>query len=121
MSQKRISIVDANILIMGLSFKEDYPDLRNTKIIDLITELAPYNANVDVYDPWVSHEEAKHEYDIDLIDAPKKGGHDAIIIAVSHQQLKDMGSENLHALGKSNHVLFNIKYILPSESVDGRL
>ena len=121
MSQKRISIVDANILIMGLSFKEDCPDLRNTKVVDLISELAPYNANVDLYDPWVSSEEAKHEYGLDLVGEPEKGNYDAIIIAVSHQQFKEMGAEGLHALGKENHVLYDIKYILPSSEVDGRL
>lgn len=121
MSQKRISIVDANILILGLSFKEDCPDLRNTKVVDLLSELAPYNANVDVYDPWVSHEDAKHEYKLDLINEPVKGHYDAIIIAVSHQQFKEMGAKGLHALGKTNHVLYDIKYILPASEVDGRL
>ena len=121
MSQKRISVVDANILIMGLSFKEDCPDLRNTKVVDLLSELAPYNAKVDVYDPWVSHEDAKYEYDLDLVDEPEKGSYDAIIIAVSHQQFKEMGAEGLHALGKENHVLYDIKYILPAADVDGRL
>lgn len=121
MSQKRISIVDANILIMGLSFKEDCPDLRNTKVVDLISELAPYNANVDLYDPWVSKEDAKHEYNLELVNKAEKGKYDAIIIAVSHQQFKEMGAEGLHALGKENHVLYDIKYILSSDDVDGRL
>lgn len=121
MSQKRISIVDANILIMGLSFKEDCPDLRNTKVVDLLSELAPYNANVDVYDPWVSHKDAKHEYNLDLVNEPEKCAYDAIIIAVSHHQFKEMGAEGLHALGKENHVLYDIKYILSSDDVDGRL
>lgn len=121
MSQKRISIVDANIMIMGLSFKEDCPDLRNTKVVDLLSELTPYNANVDVYDPWVNHEDAKHEYGLDLVKEPGKGAYDAIIIAVSHQQFKEMGAEGLHALGKKNHVLYDIKYILPANDVDGRL
>lgn len=121
MSQKRISIVDANILIMGLSFKEDCPDLRNTKVVDLLSELAPYNANVDVYDPWVSHVDAKHEYGLDLINEPEKGNYDAVIIAVSHHQFEKMGAEGLHALGKENHVLYDIKYILPANDVDGRL
>ena len=121
MSQKRISIVDANILIMGLSFKEDCPDLRNTKVVDLLTELAPYNANVDVYDPWVNHKEAAHEYGLDLVGEPEKGAYDAIIIAVSHEQFKKMGADGLHALGKANHVLYDIKYILNADDVDGRL
>ena len=121
MSQKRISIVDANILVLGLAFKEDCPDLRNTKVVDLLSELAPYNANVDVFDPWVSHDDARHEYDLNLINEPKTGNYDAIIIAVSHKQFKEMGAKGLHALGKENHVLYDIKYILPSDDVDGRL
>ena len=121
MSQKRISIVDANILIMGLSFKEDCPDLRNTKVVDLISELAPYNANIDVYDPWVSSDDAKKEYDLELVKEPEKGHYDAIIIAVSHKQFKEMGAEGIRALGKDNHVLYDIKYILSSDAVDGRL
>lgn len=121
MSQKRISIVDANILIMGLSFKEDCPDLRNTKVVDLLTELSPYNANVDVYDPWVNHKEAAHEYGLDLVGEPEKGTYDAIIIAVSHKQFKQMGADGLHALGKDNHVLYDIKYIFNADEVDGRL
>lgn len=121
MSQKRISIVDANILIMGLSFKEDCPDLRNTKVVDLLSELAPYNANVDVYDPWVSHEDAKHEYGLDLVNEPENDSYDAIIVAVSHKQFKEMGVKGLRALGKENHVLFDIKYIFSAQDVDGRL
>ena len=121
MAQKRISIVDANVLVMGLSFKEDCPDLRNTKVVDLLSELAPYNANIDVYDPWVSHEEAKHEYGLDMVNEPEKGNYDAIIIAVSHKQFREMGAKGLHALGKNNHVLYDIKYILKTDEVDGRL
>ena len=121
MSQKRISIVDANILILGLSFKEDCPDLRNTKVVDLLSELAPYNANVDVYDPWVCDDDAKHEYGLDLVKEPEKGVYDAIIIAVSHRQFKAMGAEGLHAFGKKNHVLYDVKYILSTDEVDGRL
>jgi len=121
MSQKRISIVDANILIMGLSFKEDCPDLRNTKVVDLLTELSPYNANVDVYDPWVNHKEAAHEYGLDLVGETEKGAYDAIIIAVSHKQFKEMGADGLHALGKDNHVIYDIKYIFNADEVDGRL
>ena len=121
MSQKRIAIVDARILIMGLSFKEDCPDLRNTKVIDLLTEFAPYNANVEIHDPWVDHEEAKREYGIDLVKEPEKGSYDAIIVAVSHTQFKKMGANALHALGKNNHVLYDVKYILNTDEVDGRL
>ncbi len=121
MAQKKINIVDANVLIMGLSFKEDCPDLRNTKIVDLLEELSYYNVNIDVYDPWVSHEEAKEEYGLSLINEPDKNKYDAIILAVAHKQFIDMGAKDIHKLGKSSHVLFDIKYVLDSNEVDGRL
>ncbi len=121
MARKKINIVDANILIMGLSFKEDCPDLRNTKVVDLLEELSYYNVNIDVYDPWVSHEEAKEEYGLSLINKPDNNKYDAIVLAVAHKQFLDMGAKEIHKLGKSNHVLFDIKYVLDSNEVDGRL
>jgi len=121
MSKKRISIVDANILIMGLAFKENCPDLRNTKIVDMVEELTQYNANVELYDPWVDYENAKQEYGIDLVREPEKGKYDAVIIAVSHRQFQEMGAKAIHALGKKNHVLYDVKYILKDEDIDGRL
>ncbi|VAW65776.1 UDP-N-acetyl-D-glucosamine 6-dehydrogenase [hydrothermal vent metagenome] len=121
MAQKKINIVDANILVLGLAFKEDCPDLRNTKVVDLLDELAPYNVNVDVYDPWVSHDEAMQEYDLKLIPKPEKNHYDAIIIAVSHNEFIKMGIDEMRKLGKSNCVIYDIKYILNAEEVDGRL
>ena len=121
MTKKRIHVVDANILIMGLTFKENCPDLRNTRVVDLIEEFKSFNCNVDVYDPWVDKEEAKHEYDITPVDAPTEGKYDAIILAVSHNEFKEMGVESLSKLGRVNHVLYDIKYILNADEVDGRL
>lgn len=121
MLKKRIHINNANILVMGLTFKENCPDLRNTKVTDMIDELEKYGANVDVYDPWVEAEEARHEYGITPIKAPETGNYDAIILAVSHEQFKAMSAEEIHALGKPDHVLYDIKYILSPEQVDGRL
>ncbi len=121
MTKKRIHVVDANILIMGLTFKENCPDLRNTRIVDLVTEFQGFNCSVDVYDPWVSKEQAKHQYNITPVDTPKLGHYDAILLAVAHNEFIQMGSDAIHSFGKSNHVLFDIKYILEADQVDGRL
>ena len=121
MTKKRIHVVDANILIMGLAFKENCPDLRNTRVVDLVAEFQGFNCNVDVYDPWVSKEESKHEYGITPVDAPQPGHYDAILLAVAHNEFTQMGVEAIRAFGKSNHVLFDIKYILEADQVDGRL
>jgi len=121
MTQKRIAVVDAKILIMGLTFKEDCPDLRNTRVVDIIAEFEDYRCQIDVYDPWVSAAEAKHEYDITPVQTPAKGDYDAIILAVGHHQFKAMGLEGIKALGKENSVLFDVKYLLPADAVDGRL
>lgn len=121
MLKKRIHIADANVLIMGLTFKENCPDLRNTRVVDMVDELNQYGANIDVYDPWVDKSEAEHEYGIKPVDALKDGTYDAIILAVSHDQFKAMGVEAIHRLGKDKHVLFDIKYLLKADEVDGRL
>jgi UDP-N-acetyl-D-galactosamine dehydrogenase len=121
MLRKRIHINEANVLIMGLTFKENCPDLRNTRVIDMIKEFADYGANVDVYDPWVDKEEAYEEYAINPIAQLENGKYDAIVLAVSHQQFVEMGADAVHELGKENHVLYDIKYILKSNEVDGRL
>lgn len=121
MTRKRLHVVDANILIMGLAFKENCPDLRNTRVVDIIDEFKGYNANIDVYDPWVDPQEAEHEYGIKPIKAPATGKYDAIILAVGHQEFQDMGIDKIRALGKTGAVLFDVKYILPAVQVDGRL
>ncbi len=121
MLKKRIHIAESNVLIMGLTFKENCPDLRNTRVVDMVDELNQYGANIDVYDPWVDKAEAQHEYGITPVDALEEGHYDAIILAVSHDQFKDMGAEAIHKLGKDKHVLFDIKYLLDADEVDGRL
>ncbi len=121
MLKKRLHIQQANILILGLTFKEDCPDLRNTRVIDMIDEFREYDARVDVYDPWVDRHEAQDEYGIELLDKLDNGQYDAVVLAVSHQQFKDLGADRIRALGKANSVLFDIKYILPEDKVDGRL
>ena len=121
MTQRRIHVAGANVLIMGLTFKENCPDLRNTRVIDIIEELKDYNANVDVYDPWVNAEEAQHEYGITPIPELKQNHYDAIIIAVNHRQFYEMGADNIRKLGNGNVVVFDVKSMLPRDKVDGRL
>ena len=121
MTQKRIHVVDSKILIMGLTFKENCPDLRNTRIVDIIEEFRNYHAQVDIYDPWVDPKEAQHEYGLDLVKEPKKGEYDAIILAVGHKQFVEMGVDSIREFGKTNCVLYDVKYVLPKDAVDGRL
>ena len=121
MIQRRVHVADANVLVMGLTFKENCPDLRNTKVIDIISELKSYNAHVDVYDPWINPKEAEHEYGITPVSTLEPGKYDAIILAVAHRQFHEMGVEKIRALGKPQAVLFDVKYILPVDQVDGRL
>lgn len=121
MTQKRIHVVDANILIMGLTFKENCPDLRNTRVVDIIRELKTYHAQVDVYDPWVDAAEAEHEYGITPVSEVKKSHYDAIIIAVAHEQFREMGESGIKSLAKSNSVIFDVKNLLPKTAVDARL
>ena len=121
MTQRKCHVVDSNILIMGLTFKENCPDLRNTRVIDIIRELQSYNAKVHVYDPWADNAEAQHEYGLELITEPQAGSYDAIILCVGHNKFRTMGAEAIRALGKPNHVLFDVKHILPKDAVDARL
>lgn len=121
MTKKRIQVVDSNILVMGLTFKEDCPDIRNTRVVDVVQELSDFHCNIDVYDPWIDKEESIREFGITPVEQPEPGKYDAVIIAVAHHQFKSMGITAIRALGKKNHVLYDIKYILPAEKVDGRL
>jgi len=121
MTRKRIPVPDAKILVLGFTFKENCPDIRNTRVTDLIEELESYHAHVDVYDPWVDSQEAHEEYGIDLISDPQNDQYDAIILAVGHNQFKDMNTSGIRQLGKSLHVLYDVKSILPQADVDGRL
>jgi UDP-N-acetyl-D-glucosamine/UDP-N-acetyl-D-galactosamine dehydrogenase len=121
MLKKRIHVDEARILMMGLTFKENCPDLRNTRVIDMIKEFNSYGAKVDVYDPWVDSNETQHEYGITPIDQPQQNTYDAIVLAVKHDEFVQMGEEKIRALGKENHVLYDIKYILSADEVDGRL
>lgn len=121
MLEKRIHINGAKILMMGLTFKENCPDLRNTRVTDMLEEFSKYGSTVDVHDPWVDAQEAKEEYGITLVEEPKVKQYDAMILAVSHDQFVAMGEEKIRAYGKEAHVLYDIKYILSANDVDGRL
>ena len=121
MIKKNIHLVGANILIMGLAFKENTPDLRNTGVINLYETLKSYNCNVDIYDPWVDRDEALLEFGIKPIKKPMEGKYDAVLLAVAHDDFKELSSEQIKAFCKNNHVLYDIKYLLSANEVDGRL
>jgi UDP-N-acetyl-D-galactosamine dehydrogenase len=123
MMRRQIQVDGARILVMGLTFKENCPDLRNTRVVDIIAELKEYNCQVDVYDPWISSAEAEHEYGITPISTlpTGEGCYDGIMLAVAHHQFKEMGTKAIRALGKKAHVLYDLKYILPADATDLRL
>jgi len=121
LSKKNIKINSSKILILGLSFKEDCPDIRNTKVIDIINELIEYDCDVDVFDPWVDKRVAAKEYDIDLLDDIQINYYDAIVIAVSHKQFKKMGIEVIKSFGKQKHILYDLKYLFSADQTDRRL
>ncbi len=116
----RQPILDAPILVLGLTFKENCPDLRNTRVIDLIQELRDFGARVDVHDPWADPQEAHEEYGLDLIQ-PQAGHYRAIVLAVAHQQFKDQGGAQLRAYGQPDAVLYDVKHVFHANEVDGRL
>ena len=121
MIKKRIQIEGAKVLVLGLSFKENCPDVRNTKVIDIVHELQKYNVEIDVHDPWIDADEAKREYSITPISQPLSKQYDGIIIAVAHEQFIKMGIEKIRALGKDNHVIYDLKYLFTKEDTDIRL
>lgn len=121
MIKKRIQIEGAKVLVLGLSFKENCPDVRNTKVIDIVHELQKYNVEIDVHDPWIDANEAKREYSITPISQPLSKQYDGIIIAVAHEQFIKMGIEKIRALGKDNHVIYDLKYLFTKEDTDIRL
>lgn len=121
MIRRKIDVDGAKVLLMGLAFKENCPDLRNTRVIDIINELKEYNVAIDVHDPWVNAEAAHEEYGIDIVAMPAEGSYDAILVAVAHHQFKDAGAAVLRKFGKDKHVLFDLKYVFTKEESDFRL
>ena len=121
MTRKSINILNAHVLIMGLSFKENCPDIRNTRVVDLVDGFNGFNLNVDVYDKWADKDQAINEYGIKLIDQPEEGKYDAIIFAVAHNEFKKLSLNQIKNFGRKNHIIYDIKYILDLNDVDGRL
>ncbi len=121
MNFKKIQVVDASILVMGLAFKENCPDLRNTKVLDVVSELREHGCNVDVYDPWVSKNHALQEYGISIIDEPKLGQYDAIVLAVAHDQFKSLGGNKIRLFGKPNCFIYDVKNVVDKAYSDMRL
>jgi len=121
MLKKRIHVQQSNVLIMGLTFKENCPDIRNTRVVDIIAELETYGVNVHVYDPWVDAKEVDAEYGIKTIATLEDNKFDAIVLAVAHEQFKQMNIEQIKALGKSDSVIYDLKYLFPAELTDERL
>jgi UDP-N-acetyl-D-galactosamine dehydrogenase len=121
MSKKGIVPNKSKTLILGLAFKENCPDVRNTKVVDIVNEMVSYGSHVDVHDPWCDPDDAKAVYGLDLVEAPEKGAYDVVIIAVAHDQFRAMGADGIRSFCKETSVLYDIKYILPPELSDDRL
>jgi UDP-N-acetyl-D-galactosamine dehydrogenase len=121
MLKKDIAIMNSRVLVMGLTFKENCPDLRNTRVVDLISELQDFEVAVDVYDPWIDPEEARRAYQVDPVEKPDSGAYDGIIFAVAHDEFRQMSPDDIKALCKAKHTIFDLKYVLPKEVSDLRL
>jgi len=121
MIRQQMVVSGAKVLVLGLTFKENCPDIRNTKVVDIISELTEYGIQPDVFDPWIDHAEAQHEYGLTPISQPAAGQYDAIILAVAHQQFKALGEAGIRAFGKPGHVLYDLKYVLSRTQSDLRL
>jgi UDP-N-acetyl-D-glucosamine/UDP-N-acetyl-D-galactosamine dehydrogenase len=121
MTERRIMVADSKILILGLSFKENCPDLRNSKVVDIVNELKRYGADIDVYDPWVDAAEAYRVYGLRPVATPKTAGYDAVVLAVGHDEFKTLGVRNIRRWAKKEHVLYDVKYVFAPHQTDGRL
>jgi len=121
MTKRCIQVQGSKVLVMGLAFKENCPDLRNTRVVDIVRELGEYSIDVDVYDPWVDEAASQEEYGITPVKAPAQGSYDGIIVAVAHEQFVQMGADAIRALGKPQHVFYDLKYIVPADQSDLRL
>jgi UDP-N-acetyl-D-galactosamine dehydrogenase len=121
MIKKRLHIMGSKVLVLGLTFKENCPDIRNTRVVDIISDLKSYDMNVDIYDPWCDANEVKTAYELDLIDKPSLVGYDAILCAVAHEEFKTLFKCEFKSICKKSTVVYDLKYILPKELVDLRL
>lgn len=121
MLKAKLAVNGANVLVMGLTFKENCPDVRNTKVVDILAELAEYDINIDVYDPWVNPAEAKAEYNVELIEKPQAAHYDAVIFAVAHNQFKALSNDDIKTLMKPEHIIYDLKYMIDPAIADLRL
>ena len=121
MLKKRIHVEGARVLVLGLAFKENCPDLRNTRVVDIVRELQEYGAQVDIHDPWVDPDEARQEYDIDLTMVPKSNAYDALVFAVAHQEFREMGAAAIADFGKPNSIVYDLKHLFDTDLSDLRL
>jgi UDP-N-acetyl-D-galactosamine dehydrogenase len=121
MTRRRIHVEGARVLVMGLAFKENCPDIRNTRTVDIVSELREYNCVVDVHDPWVLADAARSEYGIDLVESPSPDQYDAIVLAVAHRQFRELGSQQVRRWGKQEHILYDLKYVFEVGQSDIRL
>ena len=119
--RRRVHAAGARVLVLGLAFKENCPDLRNTRVVDIIAELRDYGAEVEVHDPWADPAHARHEHGIELVADPRFAHYDAVVLAVAHEQFAARGGEWVRALLKPDGVLFDCKHVLPLDEVEGRL
>ena len=121
MLKRRIQVDGARVLVLGLTFKENCPDLRNTRVVDVVRELQDYGIQVDVHDPWTNADEARQEYGLNLVQTPQDGGYDGIVLAVAHDQFKALGANAMRGFGKADHVLYDLKNVLDTQESDLRL
>jgi UDP-N-acetyl-D-galactosamine dehydrogenase len=121
MLKRRIQVNGARVLILGLTFKENCPDLRNTRVVDVVHELQDYGIHIDIHDPWTNPDEARHEYGVNLVESPQCDYYDGIVLAVAHDQFKVMGANEMRGFGKDNHILYDLKNVLDTHESDLRL
>jgi len=121
MATKRIHVKGARVLMLGVTFKENCPDIRNSKVVDVVRELTSHGAKVEIYDPWASASECRHEYGLKTLRDLKPGRYDVAVVAVAHRQFRELGARGVRRLCKKNHVLYDIKHVFPAAAVDGRL
>jgi UDP-N-acetyl-D-galactosamine dehydrogenase len=121
MTRQEINVVGSRALVLGLAFKENCPDIRNTRVVDVVNAFQAYHMDVEIYDPWVDPRDACREYEINMVTKPAVGRYDAIVLAVAHDAFIELGADAINAFGKPNHVLFDVKHCLPRASVTARL
>ncbi len=121
MAARRIHVKGARVLMLGITFKENCPDIRNSKVVDVVRELEKHGARVDIHDPWADAAQCRHEYGLKLTRTVRPGSYDAVVVAVAHRQFRELGARRVRRLGRRRHVLYDIKHVFPAAAVDARL